>query len=76
MKIREKRVMDGHAKSKTANRNDGFVRNVDVITTLEGSSSKKHQCIITTQVMCLKLKIRIITRKLLAKWVIGTPQNK
>ena len=42
MKIREKAVLDGHVKSKTANRNDGFVRNVDVITTFEGSSSKKH----------------------------------
>ncbi len=63
-------------KSKIANRNDGFVRNVDVITTLEGSSSKKHKSIITTQVMFLKLKIRITTRKLIAKWVNGTPQNK
>jgi hypothetical protein len=60
-KIKEKTVMDGHAKSKTANRNDGFALNVYVITTLEGSSNKKHRCIITTQVMFLKLKIRIIT---------------
>ncbi len=51
MKRKEKKVKDGHVKRKIAILNDGYVLNVDVISTFERSSIKKHRCIITTQEM-------------------------
>ena len=49
MKRLEKVVLGGLVLTKTVTRGDGFVLNVDVITTLVESSNKKPQNTITTQ---------------------------